>query len=254
MLVSNNCEQLKDSMRLWVDPCNNLLMADVDGNIGYLARGEIPIRPKANALLPVPGWTGTYEWESNIPFDELPSSINPDPGFFATANNRPVDKHYPYYISMDFAPGYRAERIIANLKTLEKPTVEDMSKIHADHLSIPAQDYVAYLAYVNPLDDASIKAKERLGQWNCQMDQDQIEPTIYSAWRDQILIEFLTHNLGEALTAEACNPADRGQGLFLGRVKGRIIDHMWSGDNTLLPPGQSRPTFEPTALSSATVS
>ena len=251
MLVSNNCEQLKDSMRLWVDPCNNLLMADVDGNIGYLARGEIPIRPKANALLPVPGWTGTYEWENNIPFDELPNSINPDPGFFATANNRPVDKQYPYYISMDFAPGYRAERIIANLKTLEKPVVEDMSKIHADHLSIPAQDYVAYLEHVTPLDDASIKAKDLLTQWNCQMDQNQIEPTIYSAWRDQILIEFLTHNLGEALTAEACNPADRGQGLFLGRIKGRIIDHMRSSDNTLLPPGQTWPTFIAAALSSA---
>ena len=251
ILVSNNCEELRSSMREWVDPCNNLLMADVDGNIGYLARGEIPIRPKANALLPVPGWTGTYEWEDNIPFDELPSSFNPDSGFIATANNRPVEQDYPYYISMDYAPGYRAERIIANLSTMTNASAGDMAKIHADHLSIPAKDYIAYLAHVNPLDDDSKIAKELLNKWNYQMDKDQIEPTIYSAWRDQVLITFLNYNLGEELTSEACNPADRGQGLFLGRIKGRIIDHMWSADTSLLPLRESWPIFIATALSSA---
>ena len=251
ILVAKNCEQLKESMRKWVDPCNNLLMADVEGNIGYLARGEIPIRPTANALLPVPGWTGTHEWEANIPFEELPSSINPESGFIATANNRPVEQDYPYYISMDYAPGYRAERIIANVNTITNASVEDMAKIHADRLSIPAKEYVAYLSRVTPLDDDSKTAKDLLTKWNCHMDKDQIEPTIYSAWRDQVLITFLNYNLGEELTSEACNPADRGQGLFLGRIKGRIIDQMLSGDDTLLPPGKSWPVFMATALSSA---
>ena len=251
ILVAKNCEQLKESMRKWVDPCNNLLMADVEGNIGYLARGEIPIRPTANALLPVPGWTGTHEWEANIPFEELPSSINPESGFVATANNRPVEQDYPYYISMDYAPGYRAERIIANVNTITNASVEDMAKIHADRLSIPAKEYVAYLSRVTPLDDDSKTAKDLLTKWNCHMDKDQIEPTIYSAWRDQVLITFLNYNLGEELTSEACNPADRGQGLFLGRITGRIIDQMLSGDDTLLPPGKSWPVFMATALSSA---
>ena len=251
ILVAKNCEQLKESMRKWVDPCNNLLMADVEGNIGYLARGEIPIRPKANALLPVPGWTGTHEWEATIPFEELPSSINPESGFVATANNRPVEQDYPYYITMDYAPGYRAERIIANVNTITNASVEDMAKIHADRLSIPAKDYIAYLSRVNPLDNDSKTAKELLIKWNCHMDKDQIEPTIYSAWRDQVLITFLNYNLGEELTSEACNPADRGQGLFLGRIKGRIIDQMLSEDDTLLPSGKSWPVFMATALSSA---
>ena len=57
MLMSRSCDELTESMRGWVDPCNNFLMADVHGNIGYLSRGEIPIRSRANARLPVPGWT-----------------------------------------------------------------------------------------------------------------------------------------------------------------------------------------------------
>ena len=107
MLMSRNCDELTESMRGWVDPCNNFLMADVHGNIGYMSRGEIPIRSQANALLPVPGWTGEYEWQGSIPFEELPRSMNPEPGYFATCNNRPVGEDYPYYISLDFAPGYR---------------------------------------------------------------------------------------------------------------------------------------------------
>ncbi len=68
MLMSRNCDELTESMRGWVDPCNNFLMADVHGNIGYTSRGEIPIRSRVNALLPVPGWTGEHEWQGSIPF------------------------------------------------------------------------------------------------------------------------------------------------------------------------------------------
>lgn len=53
--------ELDESMRAWVDPGNNLVMADVDGNIGYLLRGQLPLRGEANGWLPVPGWTGEYE-------------------------------------------------------------------------------------------------------------------------------------------------------------------------------------------------
>ena len=58
MLRARDSHELADSMRGWVDPANNFLFADVDGNIGYLSRGEIPIRSGQNARLPVPGWTG----------------------------------------------------------------------------------------------------------------------------------------------------------------------------------------------------
>ena len=58
MLKASSVQELEESMRQWVDPCNNLLFADVDGNIGYLNRGKVPLRSIANAWLPVPGWTG----------------------------------------------------------------------------------------------------------------------------------------------------------------------------------------------------
>ena len=104
MLRAQDSHQLADSMRGWVDPANNFLFADVDGNIGYLSRGEIPIRSGQNARLPVPGWVDEHEWQGNIPFEEMPRSINPPEGYIVTANNKPVDDYYPYYISFRVHP------------------------------------------------------------------------------------------------------------------------------------------------------
>ena len=251
MLTSRNCEELMESMREWVDPCNNFLTADVQGNIGYLSRGEIPIRSPANALLPVPGWTGEHEWHGNIPFEELPRSMNPEAGYFATANNRPIGEDYPYHIALDFAPGYRVERVTRALLAIEDADATDMARVHADRLSIPARNYIKFLKQVEPLGRNSVQARERLLHWSGQMDADQVEPTIYSSWRDVMLLEILRYNLGEKLAALASNPSDRGLSLFLGRLKGRIMDHMISGDVTLLPPGQTWPVLASQALATA---
>ncbi len=251
MLMSRNCEELTESMRGWVDPCNSFVMADVHGNIGYMSRGEIPIRSRANALLPVPGWTGEHEWQGNIPFEEMPRSMNPESGYFATCNNRPVGEDYPYHISLDYAPGFRVERVTQALLSINDATAADMARVHSDCLSIPAQSYVELLRRVEPLDSGSTQAKELLLRWSCQMDAGQVEPTIYRSWRDALLLEILKHNLGEKLAALAWNPSDRGQGLFLARLEGQIMEHMASDDTRLLPPGQTWPALASRALAAA---
>ena len=124
MLLAKDNDELIESMREWVDPCNNFVIADVHGNIGYLSRGRIPVRSRANAWLPVPGWTGEHEWQGDIPFEELPRSVNPEQGYIATANNKPVGDDYPHYISVDFTPGFRAQRVTDALLPLEKPSAK----------------------------------------------------------------------------------------------------------------------------------
>ena len=129
MLHANDSQELVDHMRDWVDPCNNLLFADVHGDMGYICRGRIPIRSRLNGWLPVPGWTGEHEWKGDIPFDELPISINPAEGYIATANNRPVGDNYPYYIAIDFTPEFRVKRVTHGLKSLDHPTAADMAQV-----------------------------------------------------------------------------------------------------------------------------
>ncbi len=255
MLRARDSNELADSMHGWVDPCNNFLFADVDGNFGYLCRGEIPIRSVQNARLPVPGWTGEHEWKGNIPFEDLPRSINPPEGYIVTANNKPVDDDYPYYISSEFTPGFRAERVREGLLSLDKPTVADMAKVHDERISIPAQAFVNYLqahqTEMNAKDDLTTKVLEALLSWNCSMDADGVAPTIYSAFRDALLLRIYRHNLGERLTEEAWHPANRGTGAFMARVRTQLIYMFPEDDRTLLPEGETWPSMMSAALGDA---
>src|SRR5918912_4184806 len=128
-------------------------MADVEGTIGYLTRGQVPVRSPANAWLPVPGWTGEHEWQGRIPFEELPRARNPQTGYFATANNRIVADDYPYYVALDWAPPHRAIRVSSRLRDLTGATVADMAAIHADRLSLPSRAFSDHLGDTAPADE-----------------------------------------------------------------------------------------------------
>jgi penicillin amidase len=223
MLRAKNAEELMESMREWVDPCNNFLFADVHGNAGYLCRGRIPIRPMANAWLPVPGWTGEHEWQGQIPFEEMPRSVNSEEGYIATANNKPVGDDYPYFIAIDFTPEFRVKRVTEGLLALARPDVEDMQQVHAQRVSIPAQTYVDLLRKVEPKDELAARAREKLLAWDGAMDAGSVEPSIYSACRDALLKELLEHNLEPELADAAWHPGDRGLGSFLTRFKARLV-------------------------------
>jgi penicillin amidase len=248
MLVAQNSGQLMESMRDWVDPCNNFLVSDVHGSIGYLCRGQIPIRSMANAWLPVPGWTGEHEWEGFIPFDEMPRSVDPVQGYIATANNKPVGDDYPYYIAIDYTPEFRVKRVTQGLNSLLKPAAADMAKVHAERTSIPALAYIDLLRQVEPLDELSGLAKQKLLAWSGTMDAHRVEPTIYSACRDALLRELLEHNLGADLAEAAWNPADRGLGSFINRFKARLVSLIPQGDVSLLPDGEDWSTVMARAL------
>ena len=69
--------------------------------------------------MPVPGWSGTHEWIGYIPFDDLPRAFNPQEGYIVTANNAVVGGTYPYFLSPDWSPGFRARRIV---ELIEAPT------------------------------------------------------------------------------------------------------------------------------------
>ena len=251
MLRVENSKELVDSMSGWVDPCNNLLFADIHGNMGYLCRGRIPIRSRVNGWLPVPGWTGEHEWEGDIPFDELPVSLNPPEGYIATANNRPVGDDYPHYIAIDFTPEFRVRLVTEGLKSLHRPTAEDMEQVHAQRVSIPALAYLGVVKQIDPKDAAIKAAKDLLLDWNGEMNANQVQPTIYSAMRDAMLKEVLETNLTEKLAYDAWHPADRGLGSFSNRLKARLVAMIEQDDRSLLPEGDTWPTAVARALSKA---
>ena len=94
-------------------PAQNLVYADRAGHIGYQAPGRIPIRKSGNdGLLPAAGWRPENDWTGDyVPFDGLPSVLDPDEGFVVTANQAVVGTDYPYFLTDDWDHGYRSQRI-----------------------------------------------------------------------------------------------------------------------------------------------
>lgn len=237
MLLATNADQIEESMRQWVDPCNNFVFGDTAGNIGYLNRGKVPIRPIDNAWLPVPGWTGEYEWKGEIPFEELPRINNPQNGLIVTANNRIVDEDYQYYIALDFAPEYRARRIYDRLNEITEATVSDMEDVHADIVSIPAQIYSKIIARTEHHDDKLVQiAKTHMLGWDGVMDRDLVAPTIYSAFRRQLHRKVFRHVFG-ALADEALVSGGRGAPGHLRQLGSQLVTHAQTDDESLLPQG-----------------
>ena len=250
MLRVKSADDLEGAMLPWVDPCNNLLFADVQGNIGYRTRGQLPTRSGANAWLPVPGWTGEHEWTGVVPFQEMPRVRNPETGYIVTANNRVVGEEYPHYIALEYAPGFRARRITDRLLALDKARVEDMAPIHGDKTSIPAQAFARLLQRVNPLDEASAKAKDLLVRWDGVIERDDVEPTIYNAFRDNMVRIVLEHIMG-SLAKEAIESQGRGGPVHMARLKSRFHTMIQEDDRSLMPPGLDWDTLMANSLSSA---
>ena len=248
MLRARNAEELVESQRGWVDPCNNFVFADVDGNYGYFCRGRIPIRSRVNGWLPVPGWTGEHEWQGDIPFEELPKSVNPPEGYIATANNQPVGDDYPHYIAVDFTPEFRVKGVTQGLKSLARPSASDMAQVHNQRISIPALAYLAVLPGVEPSNALAAIARDRLLAWDGSMDANLPQPAIYSAMRDALLKEVFERNLPPDLADAAWHPADRGLGSFGNRLKARMVEMLRQDDRSLLADGDTWPAAISRAL------
>ncbi|WP_331709740.1 penicillin acylase family protein [Microbacterium sp. H83] len=127
--------EFRQASALFDVPAQNLIYADVEGNIGYQTPGRLPIRGAGDGWMPQPGWDSAYDWTGFIPFDELPVSYNPGSGYIVTANNAIVTDDYDYFLSRDWDYGYRAARIVDLIERKAAAgslTAQDMRDIQMD--------------------------------------------------------------------------------------------------------------------------
>ena len=118
-------------------PPSNMIWADRHGSIGYKLIGRLPLRRGGVADLPKPGWTGEFEWEGTVPYEELPEVVDPESGFLVTANNRIVGDDYPHHITSEWLDGFRAKRIEELLEEREKHDLDGFAEMQTDVLSLP---------------------------------------------------------------------------------------------------------------------
>lgn len=254
LLLSRSADEAEDALREWTEPVNNFVYVDVHGNFGYRYRGRIPLRPRANAWGPVPGWTGEYEWHGLIPFAELPHIRNPEAGYVVTCNQGVTPADYPYYINTYFGADFRARRITARLQELAclPATVEHMAAVHADRLSLPAQAFLEVLKQLQPADPHLAAARDLLLCWDGRMDRTSVAAALYGTAKTYWLRDVLEAALGR-FAAEALGSSGIGRGASTHAVQlyERAVAAMAQGDPTLLPHGQTWPGLVASALTRA---
>jgi penicillin amidase len=195
-----NFEDFRASLSLYGAPAQNFVYADVDGHIGYQLPGSIPIRsnPDDRGGRPVRGDDGTGEWTGLIPFDELPRQLDPEPGWIVTANNAAVDANYPHFISREWDPGYRAERIIDLLSAFgdDGLTVEEFRQIQLDSSPLRARDIAPLLQDVAPVTDDGATIAARIAGWDGACEIDSMGCAAWSAWEYRVLRDIFDDELG----------------------------------------------------------
>jgi penicillin G amidase len=161
-LTARTVAEMADAQDGWVDPVNNLVCADVRGDIAYQCRGELPVRSSdAARRLPVTGWDDACEWTGTVPFASLPRTVDPEAGFVMTANNAITDADEPY-ISHTFSQPWRAERLRSLLADRDQFSVDELAGMQADTVSLQARGWGGLLAEVGPFDDADAEAARAL--------------------------------------------------------------------------------------------
>jgi penicillin amidase len=190
---AENWEEFREAAAEFAVPAQNLVYADVDGNIGYQTPGWMPIRnPGHDGMLPVPGWTDDYEWQGYVAFEDMPFIFNPPEGYIVTANNAVVGPEYPYTLSREWDYGYRAQTILDDI--LNPPGLIDIAyiqKMHGNNRDMNAEKLVPLLLEVSLSDQNLTDARAILENWDYQADMDSAPAALFEVfWKNLLAATF----------------------------------------------------------------
>ena len=201
---AQNWEQFRTAFSVFDAPGQNVVFADVDGNIGYQATGKIPIRASGDGSLPENGSDNSHEWTGYIPFDKLPSVYNPPSGIITTANGRIAPDGYPYSISTGWEAPWRTARIYRVLESGKKFSAADMLALQTDVYSDAdrffAERFVYSVDHAKKPSPRTHQAAEILRGWDGRMTADSAAPTIAYRARSELARLLLEPKLGAAPT------------------------------------------------------
>ncbi|MEH1786213.1 penicillin acylase family protein [Nostoc sp.] len=194
---AQNWQEFRTAASNYDVPAQNLVYADIDGNIGYQMPGKFPIRAQGDGRYPVPGWTDAYEWQGYIDFEKLPKSFNPPQGYIATANNL-VNREYPYLITRDWVYGYRAKRIVEMISQQTQPiSLKDVRQIQGDDRNLNAQTLVPLLQSITVNTPRLQAAQKLLRDWNLQLGMTSPAAALFEVFWKHLLANTFHDQLPE---------------------------------------------------------
>lgn len=192
--------ELQEAARDFHAPQQNIVYADADGKIGFIAAGRVPVRHADNevqGVLPVPGWLAKYDWQGLIPFGELPQQNGSPDGKIVTANQKITPPGYAHFITSGWALPYRAERIATLLEQRRQHDVASFAAIQNDVANPLAQRCLPRLLALRTDDIESKQALQLLRAWDGRMSADAAQPLIFAEWLRQLASVLYQDKFGD---------------------------------------------------------
>tara|TARA_X000001036_G_scaffold20345_1_gene17052 strand:- start:2971 stop:5367 length:2397 start_codon:yes stop_codon:yes gene_type:complete len=194
---SKNWSDFSRAVQKFGVPGQNIVYADVQGNIGWRPAVFIPIRKEGSSLIPRPGDDPSYDWSGRVPYKKMPFLLNPKKGFIATANNKTIDESFPYYISGLWADPSRAQQIVARLDTMEETTVDEMKSIQLDYTSLFAKEITPHLLSIKTGNETGKlkEAMDLLEKWDFVESSNSKAALIFHSVLRQVVISIFADEL-----------------------------------------------------------
>ncbi|MFZ2008479.1 MAG: penicillin acylase family protein, partial [Candidatus Sulfotelmatobacter sp.] len=200
--TAQNWDEFRRAFSQLDAPGQNVVYADVDGNIGYQTTGRVPIRAAGDGSLPVSGADNAHEWTGYIPFDKLPSIYNPPSGVIATANGRIAPDGYPNSISAEWEAPWRTERIYHVLESGRKFAATDMlaleNDIHSENDLFAAERFVYAIDHSSKPSARAKQAADLMRNWDGRMLGSLAAPTVAVRSARELTRLLLEPRLGSA--------------------------------------------------------
>jgi penicillin amidase len=190
----------------YVAPMQNMVVADRDGHIGYVAAGRVPLRKPENDLkgqVPSPGWDARYDWDGWIEPTATPREVDPPRGWIATANQRIHAPDYPHYITNEWAPPYRYQRIEQLLAATPRHDMESLRRMQSDGVSLATRRLLPFLKNAKSDHPLAAAAQRELAAFDGTMAADKAAPLIFWAWARQLAQGLFADEIGPVLWERA---------------------------------------------------
>ena len=185
---ARNYDDYTEAIKTFDCPGQNFVFASKTGDIAIWQQGKFPARWDGQGLYIMPGDDIDYKWQGFIPQAENPHAKNPERGFLESANQRPVDSTYPYFIPGTYITprGVAIEHFLSSMTSI---TPDDMKKLQNNYFNILAEDArPVLLKYVreNELNTDAKRYFEIVKNWDLEADPASKGQTIYQCWWDSL--------------------------------------------------------------------
>ncbi len=182
--------------------CNNIVIADKQGDIFWRTIGSLPKRKKGTGRMPyaITQADTIDNWLGMVSPDSMPQLKNPERGWVGNANNNMIPEAYPHYVSNFFSPHFRYTRLKILMDSQEKFSAEDHWEFQRDCYNTLAEKLTPLIVNALQQDEATAPVANRLAQWDFMETLESVETTLFQYTYRYFAQAVFEDELGEALS------------------------------------------------------